>query len=134
MIRYKAGYKYQLVEPYSIPVEIYPDKDIKTDLIEVTKKGQLTIGKFYTWDGPSGPTFDTKTFMRGSLIHDALYQLLRWNLIAQSERDKADRELRKACLEDGMSKFRAWYVYHAVNLFAWYSASKRSRKPILKAP
>ncbi len=26
---------------------------------------------------PNGPTIETKTFMRASLVHDALYQLMR---------------------------------------------------------
>jgi hypothetical protein len=33
--------------------------------------------KGYAWNGPSGPTLDTRNFMRGSLVHDALYQLMR---------------------------------------------------------
>lgn len=89
--------------------------------------GTLLIKPGYSWDGPSGPTIDTKNFMRGSLIHDALYQLMRENVLLQSDRKKADEILRTVCLEDGMSKFRAWYVYKGVR-----AGGASSAKPDLK--
>jgi len=55
--------------------------------------------------------------MRGSLVHDALYQLMRKKQLPVSYKDYADKLLHDICIEDGMSKFRAWYVYHAVRLF-----------------
>ena len=55
--------------------------------------------------------------MRGSLIHDALYQLMRESVLPLEFRKKADEILREVCLEDGMSKFRTWYVYKAVRMF-----------------
>ncbi len=78
----------------------------------------LKVYKRYAWDGPSGPTFDTKTFMRGSLFHDALCQLIGEGLLDKKYRKYADQLLRKICLEDGMSKFRAWYVYMAVRTYS----------------
>ena len=67
---------------------------------------------------PSGPTIDTKDFMRGALVHEALYQLMRLSqLDHQQYRDKADQILCRLCKEDGMSAFRAWYVYHTLLLF-----------------
>ena len=78
----------------------------------------LTVHAHYAWDGPSGPTFDTKTFMRGSLFHDALCQLIGEGLLDKKYRKYADQLLRQICLEDGMSKFRAWYVYMAVRAYS----------------
>ena len=75
-IRYKDGYKYQLVQDYEVRIEI-TGHNVKSDFIELTSDGRLKIKKYYCWDGPSGITVDTKNFMRGSLIHDALYQLMR---------------------------------------------------------
>jgi len=43
--------------------------------------GQFEFSKGYAWDGPSGSTVDTLNFMRGSLVHDALYQLIRMEKI-----------------------------------------------------
>ncbi len=79
--------------------------------------GRLLISPEYAWDGPSGPTIDTKSFMRGSLAHDALYQLMREGKLNRHYRKYTDRLLKKICLEDGMNKFRAWYVYKAVRMF-----------------
>jgi hypothetical protein len=81
-------------------------------------KGFLYIYPHYAWDGPSGPTVDTKTFMRGSLVHDAICQLCEQGLIDKKYRKVGDELLRKICLEDGMSKFRAWYVYNAVRMYS----------------
>jgi len=110
-------YKYQLIEAYEVGISIRPGEDINTDFIKLSKDGLLWISARYAWDGPSGPTIDTKNFMRGSLVHDALYQLMREKQLPFEMRDKADRELQKICLEDGMTGFRAWYVYQGVHLF-----------------
>jgi hypothetical protein len=89
------------------------------------------LKKSCAWDGPSGPTIDTKGFMRGSLVHDGLYQLMRDGLLDHEEyRKDADLLLKAICLEDGMSRFRAWYVYHGVRLFAGSAATPRPRNPV----
>ena len=56
-------------------------------LLEITSEGELIIRNGYSWDGPSGPTIDTKNFMQGSLIHDALCQLMREIILPQSARE-----------------------------------------------
>ncbi len=97
-IAYKDGYKYQLKEDYVIDIRIRPDSPIDTDYLFLTLEGQLTIKKGYAWDGPSGPTIDTLNFMRGSLVHDALYQLMRArHLDTERHKDSADRLLKKIC-------------------------------------
>ena len=74
-IAYKAGYKYQLKAEYVVQIDIKPAALIDIEYLALTPTGALTIRKGYAWDGPSGPTIDTLNFMRGSLVHDALYQL-----------------------------------------------------------
>jgi hypothetical protein len=113
-IKYKAGYKYQLVESYYCRVGIFPVRSIRTEYIELTMDGRLTVRNGYAWDGPSGITIDTKTFMRGSLVHDALYGLMRLKHLPFQCRKKADLELYKICREDGMNWFRAKYVLWAM--------------------
>lgn len=111
-------YKYQLMEDYSMQLDIRPQSDINLAFLSLTTSGLLTIKKDYAWDGPSGPTIDSRNFMRASLVHDALYQLMRLNVLDyQLYRQRVDEYLREICLEDGMSPFRAWYSYQAVRLF-----------------
>jgi hypothetical protein len=111
-------YKYQLLEDYRIKTGVEIPESVRTlyGWLNLTKEGVLTIKKGYCWDGPSGPTIDTDSFMLGSLVHDAFYQLIREMKLQMSYRDKADRLLQQLCLDDGMSKIRAWWVYWGVRL------------------
>ena len=133
-IRYRSGYKYQLAEDYQVKIGVIPKGNVKTDFIDLSTEGMLVIKKGYAWDGPSGPTIDTRNFMRGSLVHDALYQLMRNKLIGEEWRDEADEELRKICIKDGMFKVCARFVYLAVRKWGKMAASPESRKKIHRAP
>ncbi len=134
-IKYKSGYKYQIVANYTVDVSIFPVDDIETDFISLSKSGTLKIKHGYAFDGPSGRiTIHTKSFMRGSLVHDCLYQLCRLRLIPPQYRLEADQELRRICLEDGMWSWRAWYVYRAVRWFGASSAHPENKKEVFTAP
>lgn len=134
-IAYRSGYKYQLEEAYAVAIDIRPVLPINTRYIKLDITGTLTIQEGYAWDGPSGPTFDTPTFMRGSLVHDALYQLMRERHLDRIEhRQTADRILRIMCRSDGMWPVRAWWVYWAVRIFADPAADPASRRPVTRAP
>jgi len=134
-IRYKGGYKYQLDETYEVKVCLdMRGLNITTKFITLYSDGVLRINAGYAWDGASGPAVDTKNFMRGSMVHDALYQLIRQGYLEPEYRDEADEELRRVCLEDGMSRARAWWVYNAVRTFAKRSASPESKKEVWTAP
>ena len=76
-IRYRSDYKYQLASEYRIKIPILPAEDIGTEFIDLDTSGELTVKNAYAWDGPSGPVIDTPENMRASLVHDALYQLMR---------------------------------------------------------
>jgi len=132
MIYYKKRrhYKYTLQEDYQHQTELKPKEAIDLGFVKLSKDGLLSIKSGYSWDGPSGPTIDTKNFMRGSLVHDALYQLLREECIEQDKRDYSDRLLQQICLECGMWKIRAWWVYWALRLFGASSA----KPDMLQAP
>ena len=131
-IYYQSGYKYQLVHSYTVQTSVIPKKNIKTRFISLDTDGVLIVNVGYAWDGPSGPTIDTKNFMRGSLVHDALYQLIRQEYLSGTDRIKADKELKRICKEDGMCKIRAWWVFVGCKYFGG-SATKHKRK-ILYAP
>jgi hypothetical protein len=137
VIIYKPGYKYQLEEDYAIqlPKELWPDSllDIYDTYFILGIDGTLTIKAGYAWDGPSGPTFDTKNFMRGSLVHDVLYQAMKTGYLPATCRKAADELLRQICLEDGMSSVRAWWVYQGVR-FGGGNYVTTPEKPALSAP
>ena len=121
------GYKYQLVKAYPLPIKIRPNRLINTGFIKLTMGGILTIKSGYAWDGASGAP-DTKNIMRASLVHDALYQLMRQkDLDHLKDRKPADELLRDICIEDGMSKRRADLVYRAVRIFGLKSAKPRKK-------
>ena len=145
-IYYKGGYKYQLVKDYSVQIKyldinpyykdiIIPLRHIETDFITFQINGLLTMHKGYAWDGPSGPTIDTKDSLRGSLVHDALYQLIREGLIDKSHKKICDEIFYRLCIEDGMCKMRAAYWKQAVVLFGSKACEVGSEeRKIMKAP
>ena len=124
--RRARGWKYELTEDYLAQVYfVYPKagRGVACDeWISLNEQAWLRVAKGYAWDGPSGPTFDTETFMRGSLVHDALYQLIRAGELVGAQRKGADLELRRVCREDGMNPIRAWWVYWVVRMFGWLAA------------
>lgn len=133
-MRYKSGYKYQLAEEITFVLKhVYYDGVVEND--HITLEGnELTLRKYYASDGPSGPTIDSKNFMRGAFMHDGGYQLLREGLLPYSYRILFDKELRDMCREDGMTLVRAQIVYTGVRLGGKKSATKGKTKKILEAP
>lgn len=135
-IVYQKGYKYQLVEDYEVQTRLRPESDIITEFLTLGIDGVLFIRHGYAWDGASGPTVDTDNSIRGSLVHDAMYQLMRLGLLDQSWRQAADEELREICIEDGMCNLRASVWFCAVRAVAAGSAAAGSDggKPVMVAP
>lgn len=132
IIQYQKGYKYQLCATHLEEIDIKPPQDIDTPFIKLSNHGYLSILRGYAWDGATC-AIDTPDFMRGSLVHDALYQLMRDKYLDHTiYREQADKILRRICLEDGMSYFRAWYVYRAVRSLADFAST--TKKEILFAP
>lgn len=116
-IQFARGYEYQLRAPYVTRLEIRPAHGAGTDWITLDTEGNLTIRAGYAWDGASGPTYDSRSSMRPSLVHDALYQLMRLGLLDQSFRPAVDLIFRRMCKEDGMWSPRAQLWYMAVRVF-----------------
>lgn len=134
-IEFRDGYRYQLKRPYSLATPLRPPATVVSEFVQIEEDGTLHIKSGYAWDGPSGPTFDTISFMRGSLVHDALYQLIREMVLPMDPyRELADRVLRTICLEDGMAPIRAWWVYNAVRLRGDDALGPRNAKPLRTAP
>ncbi len=114
-LKYSKNNKYTLLEEFVYWTDIM-GATLDTEFISLAKDGELTIKEFYSWDGASGAV-DSKNFIVPSLVHDALYQLLRLKLLPKEYRKKADRLLLAMLEENGMSRFRRGYVYRAVRLF-----------------
>lgn len=129
-MKYKGGFKYQLVgdEYYETGIKGYI---IDTRWLSLSLDGTLLVKDGYAWDGPSGPTIDTPSFMRGSLIHDALYELIRKGFIPQEYKIEADLILKEICLEDDMWEIRAWWVYKGVKYFGKASTLAKNIKEVV---
>ncbi len=132
MIRYRKGFKYQLYESYVIETKL--KISIRTQFVKLYANGDLHILGGYAWDGASGPTKDTKNSMRASLVHDALYQLIRMGELDIEHRVYIDKLFRDICREDGMSKFRSWLWYKSVKRAGKYFCKPGKTKPVLEAP
>jgi hypothetical protein len=134
-ILYKQGYKYQLLQDYILQTGIKIHKNIYTEYVSMSETGLIMIKKGYAWDGPSGPAIDTRNFMRGSLVHDGLYQIMRQGKLNHNKyREKVDNLLKTMCLEDGMCTIRAWWVYTSIRYFGEKYATPTVVTDILTAP
>jgi hypothetical protein len=127
-------WKYRLEARYQVSVGFYKRRAERGNDFVWLDHGLLTISKGYAWDGPSGPALDTRTWMRASLVHDALYQLLREDHLPPEMRKTVDGLMREHLLQDGMNRFRAWYSYHGVRLFGAPSAKPVQGARIFRAP
>lgn len=133
-IKYKKGYKYQLVEDAVTQTKIRPEKNIITRFITLAMDGTLTVYASYAWDGPSGPTIDTKSSMMPSLFHDAKYQLMRLLLIPLACREIADDEFYDDCIYSEMNRYRAAVWTTCLRGFAENSALPASEPKTFIAP
>ena len=112
------AWKYQLADDYRVRVSVRPASNLVSKFAELDKDGLLLIRRNYSWDGASGPTHDDKTNMRPSLVHDALYSLMRMGYLDPHKyRKAADQEFFKMCREDGMPWWRAFMYYRGVRRF-----------------
>lgn len=131
-IYYRKGYEYQLEKDFVMFVG-FGGVHGGNDFVWLTPTGYLTIKRGYAWDGPSGPTIHTPNFLRGSLVHDALYQLIRLGVLSIDDRPEVDNILKEIIKEDGMNSLRAWWVHKAVSIFGeMYMRNKQDE--VLTAP
>lgn len=134
-IYYRSGYKYQLAESYSVATPIKPTTPVKHEFFTLTKTGKLWIKRGYAWDGASGPTFDTKSSMRPSLVHDVFCQMMRSKLLDFDQwQDKVNELFKQHCIEDGMGGFRAGYWHAAVEFANAGHPDQGESNPVQEAP
>lgn len=116
MIKYRERrkWKYTLEELYQIYLGAH-FPNISFDFIEICD-GVLSIAPKYAWDGASGPTIDTKNVLRPSLVHDALYQLMREGILSVAYKKDADKIFYKLLKENKVWSVRARVWYRAVRV------------------
>lgn len=152
MIYYRAGYKYQLAADYAVLTPFHLVSPVETEWLRLSEAGWLLIRQGYAWDGPSGPTLDTASAMRGSLIHDALYQLIRLGNLGVACRAAADQIYEDCLIADAeaviqrtyprlmqapmiaLAKARAWSHFKALRAFGGTAAEPSAEKLMLTAP
>ncbi len=111
---FRRGYKYVVKRDFHIKLDVVPYSEIFIDHMRMDMEGNTTIFAGYPWNGASGPTIDTLNSMRGSLVHDFIYELIRLGLIDPKYKEYADGLLHDICTEDGMYSWRADYWRWAV--------------------
>ena len=122
------GYKYRTTKPVKyqsrwLKGAVRSEVVSSGKFIRLLPSGRMRIKQGYCWDGASGPTFDTRSTMLGSLVHDALYQLMREELLSRGDfKSIADIILRRICIEQGMGRWRANFWVWAVLTFGRKSA------------
>ena len=133
-ISYKNRYKYQLADTYDIDVGIRPPANIHFNFIDLSVSGRLTINKGYAWDGATGLAFDTTNFMRASLVHDALYELMRNEKLDRKWQKDADSQMRHIGLQDGMAAIRIGIHCTSLRWFGRYFTSPKNKRLVITAP
>jgi len=137
-MKYTSGYKYQVYEDVWIWTNIHPLDNIITPFTILFVSGWMLVKKGYAWDGPSGPTIDTPDTLTPSLFHDAIYQLIREEMLDPRWKVYADEWLGKM-MEDRSSdvpplrflqSLRARYWVAGVKNLSGGAASPSNRKKI----
>lgn len=124
-MKYKSGYRYKLEEAYQdlLPF-IVPEK---IEIIGWLKAvgDELWIANGYAWDGAStGLPWTPKKWLRPSLVHDALYQLIREGQLPMERRQDADNIFYQLLRENQVNVVLAFAAYLAVRLFGNYFLRK----------
>jgi len=129
MIEYTAGYKYVLYKDTTFQLSFAPEKTIRYEHITFHADNELEIKKGFPWDGMSGGVPDTDRNMQGSVVHDALYKLIRQGLLPMRYRHLADAELEIICVDDRVWEWVAamyrWGLSRGGTAAALPSAIKR---------
>lgn len=132
-LRYHDGLKYETAEDFWCQTPIHGEfAQSSCGRVRLFTDGTLHVRKFFTWNGASGPTVDTKTSQRTSLVHDALYLLLSEGKLSMKYRPVADQLLADLGAQDGMFGWRASVWRKFVNWFGGPAA--RHKRKVLAAP
>lgn len=124
-MKYKSGYRYKLDEVYTheLPFSAFDAKQIAAWVSLVDNR--LVISSGYAWDGAStGLPWTPKKWLRPSLVHDALYQLIREGQLPMERRQDADNIFYQLLRENQVNVVLAFAAYLAVRIFGNYVLRK----------
>lgn len=131
-MRYRGGYDYQLAEDIVFRTTILGQL-IDTVRIRLEPTGLLTVREGYAFDGPTG-CVHRKENMSASCLHDALYQLMRMELLPHRHWRAADYDYARQLRRCG-----AWGITVKINLaglkfMGGKYALPKNRKKIYEVP
>lgn len=133
-IKYTEGLKYQLVRDYLVQTPIIGES-VTDDFFCLTPDGVLKVKNGYAWDGASGPTFDTKSSMRASMVHDVFCVAMRDHRLSYDKwQDTVNAFFRQMCIEDGMWLWRANLWHSAVEFADAGNPRQGPDREVLTAP
>lgn len=113
-MKYIKGMKYQLAEDYSVSTPVVGEH-VESKWYVLHENGVLDVFSGYCWDGASGPTFDTDSSMKASLVHDVFCLMMRDKVLSYDKwQDTVNAFFRQQCIEDGMWVWRANLWHDAV--------------------
>jgi len=133
-IKFLKDIKYLLAETVCFETDFRLEHDIHWRWLFLDVNGLLIISSGYGWDGMSGPVIDRKTNMRASLCHDALYQLIRQELLPWSDWSKADKECAKLLEEDGAWPITIWADMKGLAMARGAAAKPKNARKCYSAP
>lgn len=127
----KYNYKFKVEKSLTIKLP-FKFNDFKHPYVTLTD-GNLTINIGYAWDGASGPVIDTKNTLIASLVHDALYQAMRLNLISNDEetRKLADKTFYSILKDNNVFVLRRSVWYFAVRAFGRFFYKKKQGNDVI---
>jgi hypothetical protein len=112
--RERKFWKYENIEDVIISTGLKTEQYYNSPFLLMSCNGILTIRPGYRWDGASSVAIDTKNIMLPSLVHDALYQLIREGVLQPDDRKRCDEIMYELNIERGMAKIRASSIYYAL--------------------
>lgn len=133
-IKYTSGWKYQLAETCKVqtPVTGY---DISNDYFHLYPDGVLCVFKGYAWDGASGPTWDTKSSIFPSMVHDVFCQCMRDKSVSyELWQNIINRFFKEQCIACRMSKGRAALWHAGVELGDAGNPNQGPDREVITAP
>lgn len=130
VVKYRLECEFQ----YQLDIDLRPwhAQDIETRFMALSLDGLLTLRPGFLWDGPTGPMPDRAEMMRGSLVHDALYDLMRLKKLDRDPaiRAVADRAMHDLFVADGTPPARAKLLHNIVSKINDAAFVRRAMNPI----
>lgn len=131
-IERRETYKYELTEDYYVYIpELRSAPDVQTKFASL-QNGNLFIKASFMWDGASGPTYDSPSSMRPSLVHDVTCEFVRLGLLPEIWVPILNAVFYRMCREDGMNWIRAKYWLLALKLTKGTFWGKKQDPPEVK--